>query len=78
MLLDKDIEYQQIEQNNAQTELEKPKKKSWFNVNQFVAGLSLMGTDYNLFVINMALVVLEEENGHQVLFFNYLIAYICY
>lgn len=31
--------------------------------NQYVAGLAIMSTDYNFFIINMVLVLLKEVNG---------------
>lgn len=57
-------EYVSIEDPTVHRDVE-PKKKWWsfkINMNQIVSGLSMMGTDYNLFVINMALVVLKAED----------------
>lgn len=63
-------EYVSIEDPSVHREAEL-KKKWWsfkINMNQIVSGLSMMGTDYNLFVINMALVVLKAEDK-EVFFF---------
>lgn len=64
-------EYVSIEDPTVHRDVE-PKKKWWsfkINMNQIVSGLSMMGTDYNLFVINMALVVLKAEDK-EVYFFS--------
>lgn len=62
-------EYVSLEDPNVKRK-DEPKKSSCsfnINMNQIVSGLSMMGTDYNLFVINMALVVLKAENNGEVL-----------
>lgn len=44
------------------------KQKGSCNINQIVSGLSIMSADYNLFIINMVLVILIAVSPDKVLY----------
>lgn len=48
----------------------KKKRKGSCGINQIVSGLSIMSADYNLFVINMVLVILISINPEKVVLFD--------